>query len=279
MVGMLPVLVSVGWYRLYSFGVFMFLGLFLGLFWWWRLGRDEHIDESKLFDTGFLLMFVFFAMSRIGYVVSHWDELRTLGNGLAMLAYPGMSYWVGVVACGILLILIARAREWEVWKLLDIFVVATSLVMVFASIGGLLNGSNPGIEVSRFGLLYPGTELRVFPIDLLNIVWFLVLFGVVSRVRKNFRFYRWYKGDQSSVKDGLAFLVYLGMVSLYYVVRAYLDDGLVTVGGLRVMQMVGLIGFVFSVVMIYIRSGRNVTDDWMVIRGKITPRKQGRKKV
>lgn len=244
----------------------MFVGMFLGLFWWWRIGRDEHLDEVKLFDMGFMAMMSFIIVGRLGYVLTRWGELSGIWQAIAMFAYPGFVFWLGSVGAFASLVIGAKAKSWDEWKALDIFAVSTSVVMIFASIGGLLNGSNPGIEVARYGMRYPGVDGLVFPVDLLGIVWFVLLFLVVSRVRKNFRFYQWYKVEQSKVSNGLAFLTYLAMIGMYYALRSMVDDVKLHLAGIPVMLLIGVGVFVFSLIMIYIRSGRKINDDFNLIK-------------
>ena len=108
-----------------------------------------------------------------------------------------MSYGVGIVSAGVVIAKFVQVKEWEIWRTLDSLAVTLSLVLVFGSIGLLLNrGELPG--------------------DAIWIVWSLIQFVIVTMVRKNFRFYTWYKGENSVAQDGLAMLVFSGMVAVYY---------------------------------------------------------------
>jgi hypothetical protein len=59
-------------------------------------------------------------------------------------------------------------------------------------------------------------------LDLWGIFWAGTAFALTSVVRKNFRFFKWYKGDSSVAKDGLAGLTFLMLVGVYYLVRAFM---------------------------------------------------------
>lgn len=218
---MLPILVSMGPVKIYSYGVLLAIGLFLSLYWWWKMGRDEHWEEISLFDSFFLFLLVYIVVGRVGYVTLHLRDLGTWYRMIAILAYPGVNAIAGLVAGLIFLILFARAKGWVVWKVLDAWVVTLSLGTIFAGLGGLLNGSNPGIAIS-WGLSYPGHVERVFPVDLWILLWSLIVFLLVSRVRKNFRFYAWYKGEASVVREGLATLVFGACVGIYYMVEGWM---------------------------------------------------------
>lgn len=252
---MLPILVSLGPIKIYSYGLFMAVGVFLSLYWWWKIGRDEHWEEISLFDSFFLFLLIYLIAGRGGYVVTHMGDLDTWYRMIAILAYPGINVVVGLVAGLGFLILFARAKGWEVWKALDSLVVALSLGIIFAGFGGLLNGSTPGIAAA-WGVVYPGQAGRVFPVDLWICLWALSTFLLVSRVRKNFRFYSWYKGEASVAKEGLAALMFGVLVGIYYLVAGWIMPPGARVWLLPNQFLLGLGVAVICGYLIYHRSGK-----------------------
>lgn len=260
---MLPVLATIGSVKIYSFGMFLFLALFFGLFWWWKLGRDENLDEKHLFDVGIGSMFLYFLFARLGYVVLNWSDFGKLSRIMAVLAYPGLVHWIGVVGVTISIVIMSRARGWKPWKVLDIFAVSLSFVLFFGMIGALLNGSNPGRELRLMSVKFPGEDTARFMVDGFGAIWYLPVFLIVSRVRKNFRFYSWYKGKKSAVSEGLAFLVFFGLSGIYYVIRSFVDDNLSYLyDGVSFMMAAGVVMIVVSLVVSYNRSGRVLQEDW-----------------
>jgi hypothetical protein len=88
---MLPILVNLGPVKIYSMGVCLVIGLFLSLYFWWKMGRDEHFDEIALFDGYFLSLITFLIAGRLGYVLTHASDLGTFYRSIALLAYPGIN--------------------------------------------------------------------------------------------------------------------------------------------------------------------------------------------
>ncbi len=221
---MLPVLLTVGPVKVYAYGLFLFLSLFFGLFWWWRLGRDENLDEVKLFDAFFLSLVWFVIGGRLAYwwwgggQGWQWWQIFDLWD------YPGLIDWFGLSLAGLSLISYSRRQNWQIMKILDMAVVVLSFILMGVNIGGFLNGSNPGKEVAIFGVRYPGSQSLVFPVDLWGVVWFGLGLWLVAKVRREFRFYSWYKGKRGVAKDGLSFLVFVGWVGGYYLGDYFLDD-------------------------------------------------------
>lgn len=252
---MLPILLKFGPITIYSYGVFLALGLFVGLYWFWKIGRDEHWEETKLFDMYFVALFVYLSVGRLGYVLIH-PELYSLSAALSLFAHPGILPSVGVLAASGVVILMARKAEWEIWKVLDAWVVVVATVSVLTSIGAILNGSMPGIVSSTLGYVHPGDTVARIPVDVWSFFWSLITFGVVSRVRKNFRFYSWYKGEASVAKDGLAALMWLVLVAGYYLVAGFMLEGK-RIGFIPTLSIYGLVGICLVAVVIYWRGGKN----------------------
>ena len=234
---MLPILFSIGPVKIYSYGVFLALGLFLSLYWWWKMGRDEHFEEIALFDGFFLAVITYWVAGRAGYVLMHLSEIGTFYRSLAILAYPGIDVVVGMVSTAIFVLLFARAKDWQVWKAADAFVVALSLVLTFGSIGAILNGTSPIWQVNVWGA-----------------VWAFTIFIIVSRVRKNFRFYSWYKGESSMAQEGLAGLIFVLGVGVYYLVVGFMD--------VQWHSILGLVLILVSAYSINKRVGRRENTLW-----------------
>ena len=253
---MLPILISIGPVKIFSYGVMLTLGLFIALYFWWKMGRDEHFDEIALFDGFFLSLLTYLVLGRVGYVLLNFESVGTLAHAIAFLAYPGLSGTVGIIGVSFFLFAFARAHNWNIWKIGDAYAVSLAIAIAFAGLGGILNGSNPGIEAS-WGLKYIGQSVKTVPVDLWIMIWGIVSFAIVSRVRKNFRFYTWYKAESSMAQDGLATLVFAMLIGVYFVVAWMLGMG---------NWQVGVVMLVGSAFFIYKRMGRRESTLWSKIK-------------
>ena len=242
---MLPILLSIGPVKIYSYGVCLALGLFVSLYFWWKMGRDEHWDEINLFDGFFLSLITFLVVGRLGYVALHLEVVGTLQRALAVLAYPGVNAPVGIVASSWLMIYFARAHGWQEWKVLDALVVALSSVLIMAGLGGVLNCSRGSWEGEVWAVL-----------------WAIVSFAIVSRVRKNFRFYAWYKGESSMAQEGLASLVFALLIGIYYLVAPWIVQGSWLIWRVPGQFVVGALIVIGSIYLIQRRVGRREMGIW-----------------
>lgn len=267
---MLPILLSVGPVKIYSYGLFLLIGLFVALYFWWKMGRDEHLDEILLFDAFFLSLMTFFVTGRMGYVLTHMDKVGTLYRSLAVLSFPGIDVVIGLVCTFIFIVLFAKSNDYDPWKVADAYVVALSFVLIFGGLGGLLNGSNPGIPAS-WGVMYPGQTQNVIPVDLFTVLWATITFGIVSRVRKNFRFYAWYKGEASVAQEGLASLVFGISAGVYLATSSLISVNTYykILGKVPIEVVLGVIVCAVCIYLIEKRVGRRDHTLWGKLKGLI----------
>jgi len=242
---MFPILLSLGPIKIYTYGVAMALGLFTALYYWWKMGRDEHFDEIALFDGYFLSAISFLVGARIGYVLLNLGKVGSLYRSLAILAFPGLNIAIGVVIATIFMIYFARAQNWDVWKVGDSYSVTMALASVFAMIGHGLNAT---------------LDLKL---NILNVVWAILMFVLVFRVRKDFRFYSWYKGEASTAQEGLASLVYVLGIGIYFLLKS-------AIGFVSIAEIIGAVVMICaSLYMIEQRVGRRDNTLWGRIKGLI----------
>lgn len=237
------------------------IAVLCGFFLWWKYGLDENIDEEDLLDTGLMLMFWFFVFARVGYVFVNLRELGGVGAFFSLASAPGFNYlfgWVGVVMATIL---ISKSNEWEEWKILDLLAMPMALVISISYIGLFFRGANPGTPSNIIGVAYPEFPYPVFPIDLLGFLWFFVTYLLIRRIRANFRFYGWYKYNNTVARDGLPFLIFVLMSGVYYGIRGLVESNKVLLLGYPVMVAWFAFLTVASICMIYTRSGRSVRED------------------
>ncbi len=234
---MLTTLISWGAIKIYTYGACLAVGIFLSLYAWWKMGRDEHLDEISLFDGYFLALVIYLISARASYVLWHWSELGTLYRSLAILAYPGFYGAVGILVSSLFLYLFSRARDWDGWRVADMFVVSLGMALIFGGLGSVFNGTS-----------------SIWYVNVWNLVWATITYGVVARVRKNFRFYAWYKGEASVAPDGLASLIFGGLVGVYYL-------GL----GLMTKYWLAGLGFMFIVLAMAIIQSR-IGKKWNLIQ-------------
>lgn len=89
---MLPVILTLGPIKIYTFGVFLVLAFFWGTFFLWRLIRLTAYKEEEIFDGLFLSLFSAIFFSRLFYVIANFSEYGFSPLKFILInGYPGLS--------------------------------------------------------------------------------------------------------------------------------------------------------------------------------------------
>ena len=138
---MLPILLSIGSFKIYSFGLFLSFALLWGLFVLWKQSRLTSYREEDIFDAVFWAIFGGAIVSRIIYVAFHfntfgWNILKfILVNG-----YPGGSLHGFLIGFYGVFIIASLRRNISPKKILDYTVASMLVTISLAKIGSFLGG-------------------------------------------------------------------------------------------------------------------------------------------
>jgi len=247
---MWPTLISIGPLALHSFGVMLFLGVFLGGFIWWQKGREEGFEEEMLMDHWLIAGVVGVIVARIWYVLIHWQEFGGSWYKMIFLSkFPGLAYegaWLGVV---IVLIGLGLKKEWDLWRMGEVGVMSLLVVEMLAWLGSFLAGNNLGKVTNWWwGIGFPGVEGRRHPVQLLGFLGLWLLFKLLKKWEKEYRGFKWYQHGKDEAKSGFligAYLIGLGILRLS--LASLMEEwgwefslGLLVVGGLILMERSGI---------------------------------------
>jgi len=235
---MLPVLLAIGPITIYSLGVFLAVGFFLGCFITWRRFRDLGLEEEKILDAIILSTVGGLVLAKLIFVFGNFP------------AFSGFSFWGGLAGFLLVFLWFTKSQNWDFWQLVDELTFALLPWTVLYQIGAFLDGSNLGKPTQMpWGVYFPGSLFRSQPIALFKAVAFFVIWIVILRIERYWRNWAWYKSKQ----NGLIFLIFSGL--------ALLNNGLLdfwSVSGLYWFWAevgLSLLGITVVFFMILIRSG------------------------
>lgn len=186
---------------LYGYGSILTLGLLAGIYYFWRLGREEHLDEISLFDTYFLSLFGYYISGRIGYYLLNTETLDSITKILAIIAYPGLNQLSGLIGASAVFVSLTFYKQWNTWKLADMASVSLALTLVFGMVAHLV------------------TDFSRWITSTAAVIWAVATYILVRSVKKNFRFYEWYKQGSSMAKDGLAAMMFVASGGVYLIIE------------------------------------------------------------
>jgi prolipoprotein diacylglyceryltransferase len=202
--------------RLSSFGLVLVVALFLGAFRIWRLGREAHFGEDKIFDAVLLVGFWGLVGARLAYVAEHWQGWLA---AVAVTAYPGLAVWGGLAGGIAALWVISRKLQWDFFEAADIFMPGWLLAWSIGWLGVWLSVSRPGL-ITHLPLLALGLGL--------------VVARLAGKWEKEYRTYDWYKGKRAEGRPGFVFLAGLAGMSLVQLLWDWRFAGVATAAAIAI---------------------------------------------
>jgi phosphatidylglycerol:prolipoprotein diacylglycerol transferase len=220
---MLPVLLTIGPVKVYTFGFLLGVGIFLFAFLAWRRLRDLGIEEEKVIDFLLLASFWAFIVSRLGYILVNFRDfgffiLRWLLFG----RYPGFSFW-GFFLGGLLVtVWFSRRQRWQFWQIADELVFSLMPLTVLFHLGLFFNAGVLGAPTSlSWGFFSPGDFVRRQPVALFAAIAFFLIWVFLLKIERRWRTWSWYQ----SQKEGLITLILFGLAMLSTLSLAFLEEG------------------------------------------------------
>ena len=228
---------DVRWY-----GVIITLGIILCYFYAaWR-GKQVGISSDDIIDIAMFTVIFGIIGARLYYVImspdqfdSLWDVLNIRGGGLAIYG--------GVILGSITLIITARIKKIDIFKMLDCAGPGVMLAQAIGRWGNFFNGEAFGEQTEifcRMGLQHANWSQMYYyhPTFLYESLWNLLGFGLINLVYRKKKF------------DGQIALMYFAWYGLGRMFIEGLRTDSLYLGNFRVSQLVAGISFVICTVLL-----------------------------
>jgi phosphatidylglycerol:prolipoprotein diacylglycerol transferase len=157
---MLPILLDLGFIKIYTFGVFLLLAFFWASFYLWKNILLTSFKEETIFDAVFLGLIGGMLFGRLEFVLSHlggysWDPLKfILING-----YPGiglLGFLTGFLATFLIFL---KRQDISFKKIIDYIVPPLLLAIAIGKLGSFFSGTEIGTQTEfPISLIYKNID-------------------------------------------------------------------------------------------------------------------------
>ena len=187
---MKPILFSFGGLHLYSYGLCIALGVLLSLYLMKRRAIQEGFPKpEEVFDMAFVVLLWGFLGARLFYVIQNLSYYAAEPFKIFAVWEGGLIFYGGAIAAFLGLYLMARKKQWPLWKILDFLVPYGAMTHAFGRIGCFLNGCCYGKVCDLpWAVRFPGFPYAVHPTQLYEALYDLALFAFLLKHRKRTRF-------------------------------------------------------------------------------------------
>lgn len=273
---MLPVLIGIGPFKLYTYAVALLAGLIAFFFVIWKRGRELHFDEDTLLEAVLIIGFWTVIGARLAYVfLVQWGQFGfNLAKWAALVKAPGLWYPAMLLVGAGVVWWQAKLRRWDFWSLTDVLLTAFCCLQIFLAWGRFFNGSGYGIAANNFlGLRFGGLLDKHLPVQLIEAVGYWLLYYWLTYLENHYRTFGWYKGSRSEAQSGFVTAVYLMAAGMFELVLTPVKLPLAVWFGLRVDALAAFGIFLAGVFVLYHRSALSLPRryrEWNDQRNRLT---------
>ncbi len=257
---MLPVLFSLGPFSFRTMNLFLVIAFVAAGFLFWRKTREEHYDEAQVFD-GFLLSTVFgFVMGRLGFILLNFPQFQlNILKWLDVVNNPGMTILFGLIGAGVYLYRFSVKHKWDVYEILDFWVLGLSCGLGIMWLGLFFDGSGFGYATSLpWGMIFPGVFDKHHPTQLYLTIFFFLIFWYLSWVEYRYRTFSWYRAGKNTAQTGFLTSVFILLTGLVSLLLAFVRQPQISIQGFNLDFFVYLLLMVIGAGLLFSRSGRSL---------------------
>jgi phosphatidylglycerol:prolipoprotein diacylglycerol transferase len=202
---MLPILLDLGYFKIYTFGIFLVLAFFWGSFMLWKNVQLTSYKEHDIFDALFVSLISGLFFGRLAYVILHFNKFGfDVIKFILINGYPGINIYGGLAGAFFGFYLFVNSKKIKFIEIVDYVISPLFIALGFVKIGAFFSGAEVGTTtkflVSVKYANYDGLRhLSAFYEGLLFLLGAYFAYKLLFNVRKQkitqgyvFTFFWWY---------------------------------------------------------------------------------------
>jgi len=235
--------VSVAWY-----GIMVALAVLTLVVWaLWSVKRGARISYDKVISAAIVGIPSGVIFSRLLHVIDFWDYF--IEHPGEIVGGSGLTIYGAVLGAALGVWIYSRFSKISFGYFADMLAPGIILAQAIGRVGCTLNGCCYGIETNIFcAVIYTHPEslgpigVPVHPTQIYEIIYNLIVFGVLLLLRKRFR------------PDGSLFLIYLTLYSAWRLGIDFIRDGTDFLFGLHEAQVIAIIVLIITITLMALRT-------------------------
>ncbi len=228
-----PFAIHVGHLMLRWYGIFIALGLGVGLWLSLREARRKGIDASHVSNAALWVIPAGLVGARLLHVMDDWPNHAA--NPWTIIGTDGLAIFGALIGGLLALALYVRVHQLPLGRFVDAVAPAVPLAQAIGRIGCLINGCNYGWPTDgTWGIVWTSPEamapqnVPLQPAQLYELVWDAIVFGIVWNLRTRVK------------ADGVLFVIYGALYSVGRFFISFLRADNLYFAELRQAQIIAL---------------------------------------
>jgi phosphatidylglycerol:prolipoprotein diacylglycerol transferase len=242
-----PILLKLGPFTIYSYGVMVAAGFSLAAFLIYRRAPKFDMDRDKMVDYLILILISGVVGARILYVLLNFGYYRANPIEILNLSGGGLVWYGGFISALLASVWFLKIKNIDFWLVADLIAPYIALGQAFGRIGCYLNGCCYGI-LAPCNFIFGERQ----PTQIYSAILLVIIFIVLVKWQEGRRF----KGE-----------IFLGYCALYSCKRFFIEflrgDNPKIFSGLTMSQLISAVVFLAVLIVFKLKA-----DEW---RKKISP--------
>jgi len=241
---------NIRWY-----GIMVALAVLLVVLWMLReVRRGANLSYDTILTAALVGIPSAVIISKLLHVIDRWDYY--IVNPGQIFGFEGLTIYGAVLGAALGIWIYSKFSNFQFGYFADLVAPGVILAQAVGRVGCTINGCCYGTETSLpWGVVYTHPDsygyaaslalpegMGLHPTQLYEIIFCLIVFGVLLRLRGHFK------------PDGSLFLIYLGLYSLWRVGIDFLRDGTPFLFGLHQAQVIGIIMLAIAIPLLALRT-------------------------
>jgi phosphatidylglycerol:prolipoprotein diacylglycerol transferase len=137
---MYPELFTIGPLTLHTYGLFVAIGLVVGIIVAIKIGKSQGIDFQKIMDMGLIIIIAGIIGSRLAYVFINFSYFKTSPMDIVKLWTGGLVFSGGLIAVLLVMMWYTRQAGYSLWQIGDLWAPAAAIGQAIGRIGCFMAG-------------------------------------------------------------------------------------------------------------------------------------------
>jgi phosphatidylglycerol:prolipoprotein diacylglycerol transferase len=243
-----PIAFTIGAFSVRWYGIMVALAVLTLILWALReVKKGANISYETVFNAALVGIPSGIIFSRLLHVIDRWQYY--FQNPGEIIGGSGLTIYGAVLGAALGIWIYSRFSKISFGYLADVLAPGIILAQAIGRVGCTLNGCCYGVETDIFcAVLYTHPEsmcqagVPVHPTQIYEIVYNLIIFGVLLALRKRFR------------PDGSLFLIYLTFYALWRLGIDFIRDGTDFLFGLHQAQVISIVVLIITITLMALRT-------------------------
>ena len=243
-----PVAFTIGPIEVRWYGIFIALAIAVVALWIVReIKKGANISYDTVFTAALVGIPSGVVFARVLHVIDGWEYYsQNLGQ---IIGGGGLTAYGGVLGTALGVWVYSRFSKFQFGYFADVAAPGIILSQAVGRIGCTINGCCYGVETSLpWGIVYgedslcPLAGVSVHPTTVYEIIWNLLVFAVLLKLRGRFK------------PDGSLFLIYLSLYSVFRLGTDFLRVGTPFIFGLHQAQVIAIVVLAIAIPLLALRT-------------------------